>query len=275
MSHLIASMSIRELRQAIEDGGLSHAGVTEKSELRELAAQALQIGTAIVATPAVAARHESIESPHATPADMESPTREWLPSAAYRKNRDFRSVALDEDAAPASARSLSCVALGVLVLACVNNSWPLHVGAWWTALDAVASDMLLQRSSGVGDATASHTRFFCGNFGLLLLDMAHAARVRSLLETMVRVTMMRGAQSAGLVTYTTKEGGVRRRVVNGKRTDLCELLMRAVGRYVQPSRLSAPQLFQVISGPPTLAAAAAAAAATLPAAADGHSALRA
>ena len=34
-----------------------------------------------------------------------------------------------------------------------------------------------------------------------------APLVKALLETMVRVTMMRGAQSAGLVTYTTSSAG--------------------------------------------------------------------
>ena len=45
MSHVVASMTVRELRQAIEDGGLSSRaiGVTEKAELRELAALALQL----------------------------------------------------------------------------------------------------------------------------------------------------------------------------------------------------------------------------------------
>ena len=63
----------------------------------------------------------------------------------------------------------------------------------------------------------------CGNFGLLLLDKAAAGKVKTLLETMLRVTMMRGAQSAGLVTYVGAAGekkGFRRRVVNGKRTDV-------------------------------------------------------
>ena len=39
--------------------------------------------------------------------------------------------------------------------------------------------------------------FYCGNFGLMLLDNV-GAPLRALLATMCRVTMMRGAQSAGL-----------------------------------------------------------------------------
>ena len=42
---------------------------------------------------------------------------------------------------------------------------------------------------------------WCGNFGLLLLDSEHASK--SSISTMLRVTCMRGAQSAGVVTYSS------------------------------------------------------------------------
>ena len=45
-------------------------------------------------------------------------------------------------------------------------------------------------------------------------DGEDADKVKALLETMMRVTMMRGAQSAGLVTYAKDGKGVRRRVVS-------------------------------------------------------------
>jgi hypothetical protein len=54
-------------------------------------------------------------------------------------------------------------------------------------------------------------RFFCGNFGLLLLSQASSKRVKHLLRRMLATTVMRGAQSAGLVTYQ-KSRGVRHRV---------------------------------------------------------------
>ena len=87
----------------------------------------------------------------------------------------------------------------------------------------------------------------CGNFGLLLLELAAAGKAKQLLETMLRVTMMRGAQSAGLVTY--KSGGalpkgIRKRVVNGKRTDLCTLLLNKYSSELEAASISAPQLFQ-------------------------------
>ena len=117
-------------------------------------------------------------------------------------------------------------------------------GLGWTAFDAMASDLL---QLGVAQGSSGE-RFFCGNFGLVLLESAHASKVKSLLEKMIRVTMMRGAQSAGLVTYESTgenaQRGVRRRVVNGKRTDLCSLLLRQYECLLQPARMSAPCLYQ-------------------------------
>lgn len=82
----------------------------------------------------------------------------------------------------------------------------------------------------------------CGNFGLLLLDLAASGRIDDLLATMLRVTMARGAQSAGLVTY--KDGkGTRKRVVNGKRTDLCDKLMQMFSRELSRT-FTRPTIFQ-------------------------------
>jgi hypothetical protein len=131
------------------------------------------------------------------------------------------------------------------MISCLYDRGAL-AGAWLTAFDALSSDLL-----GAGGACRSEhaETFFCGNFGLVLLELAHADKVKLLLDTMMRVTMMRGAQSAGLVTYVGTHGscdckGVRRRVVNGKRTNLCTLLLREYERLLKPSRLTAPQLFQ-------------------------------
>ena len=86
--------------------------------------------------------------------------------------------------------------------------------------------------------------FFCGNFGIMLLDNLASPQVKEILSTMLRVTMMRGAQSAGLVTYDAKGAGTRKRVVNGKRTDFGDLLMAKFGAQVNTGAISAPQLFQ-------------------------------
>jgi len=110
---------------------------------------------------------------------------------------------------------------------------------WLTAFDGLLTDLL-------GFVAADDT-FFCGNFGLLLLDKAAASHVRKMIEKSVRVTMMRGAQSAGIVTYVPKGKGamgIRKRVVNGKRTDLCDLLMAKCGSKLSTSAVSSPQLFQ-------------------------------
>ena len=87
---------------------------------------------------------------------------------------------------------------------------------WLTAAEAVSSDLVMRHC-----AAADH--FHCGNFGLLLFDVTSKKLVIPVLRTMLRVTMMRGAQSAGVVTYVRRKKvmhGVRSRVVNGKRTDL-------------------------------------------------------
>ena len=99
----------------------------------------------------------------------------------------------------------------------------------------------------------------CGNFGLLLLDARQTALVLELLRKMLEVAMVRGAQSAGLVTYSAvRVGGVyrdsfgcRSRVVNGKRTNLATLLLDKFLRQLERRRIhgtfgaiEAPQLFQ-------------------------------
>eukprot|EP00667_Euglena_gracilis_P026676 EG_transcript_32337 len=68
------------------------------------------------------------------------------------------------------------------------------LGVAVTALEAICSDLL-----GLY-ASAPHT-FFCGNFGLLLLTMASKGKVLTTLQRMIAITMMRGAQSGGVVTY--------------------------------------------------------------------------
>lgn len=89
------------------------------------------------------------------------------------------------------------------------------------ALDSVCSDLFLI------DPSSSKNVFKCGNFGILLLGQENRDRAISILRTMVRVTMMRGAQSGGVVTYVPQGKGlrgIRSRVVNGKRTDLSVLV---------------------------------------------------
>ena len=78
--------------------------------------------------------------------------------------------------------------------------------------------------------------------------------VMELLRKMLEVTMTRGAQSAGLVTYRQAGGdaqGCRARTVSGKRTDLARLVLSKFSRVIERRRpllgaglIAAPQLFQ-------------------------------
>lgn len=80
-------------------------------------------------------------------------------------------------------------------------------------------------------------------------------QVVKLLRGLVQVTMLRGAQSAGIATWHlhakrrpaligTKRRGVRVRVVNGKRTDLSELLIAKCERDGLFDGIHAQQIFQ-------------------------------
>ena len=107
----------------------------------------------------------------------------------------------------------------------------LQAAAWLTALDGVCSDLL-----ELEGPMCNHCRdmFRCGNFGVIVIDPERRKAAIDILKTMVRITMMRGAQSGGVVTYVPSSGGakgftgVRSRVVNGKRTDLSDLVAAKV-----------------------------------------------
>ena len=120
------------------------------------------------------------------------------------------------------------------------------IAAVVTALEAVSTDLLgLGVPSSLGavassSSSSSSVTLLCGNFGVILINAAWAGKKEALdiLEKMIEVTMMRGAQSGGVVTYASGPGGgkspegvnappqlrgIRTRVVNGKRTTLSEL----------------------------------------------------
>lgn len=95
-----------------------------------------------------------------------------------------------------------------------------------TAIEAVATDLLQFGSVGV-------TTLLCGNFGLILINPMwfsepdYGKSSLQILQKLVEITMMRGAQTGGVVTWAGKPNGgelagIRSRVVNGKRTDLSE-----------------------------------------------------
>ena len=115
-----------------------------------------------------------------------------------------------------------------------------------TAIEAVWTDLLRLPVIPLFGPASQHyaglTTFFCGNFGLIVINSAWTSKdngrhALDLLERMVNVTMMRGAQSGGVITYCRSKRlpakanpvvGVRSRVVNKKRTDLSKLIRAKV-----------------------------------------------
>eukprot|EP00957_Ditylum_brightwellii_P186265 14180329-Ditylum_brightwellii.AAC.1 len=145
---------------------------------------------------------------------------------------------------------------------------PIVLAAVVTAMEAVSTDLFRLMQCGAilpfsihpSSTTRSATvTFFCGNFGVVLLNQAwmrmpssssdgkksssSQPAVLDILEKMANVTMMRGAQSGGIVTYLQSSLpkkshqliATRSRVVNRKRSDLSKLLRNKVQRDVFPS----------------------------------------
>ena len=129
---------------------------------------------------------------------------------------------------------------------------PLLTAAWLTALEAVSSDLLC-----LGSTASRGERFSCGNFGILLLECTGFNKrfLLPALRRMMRVTIVRGAQSAGVVVYRRHTFrrraliGKRLRVVSGKRTDLPTQLLGSgwadcLNTSLQPTEDAPPQFWQ-------------------------------
>lgn len=89
-----------------------------------------------------------------------------------------------------------------------------QLAAYVTAMDAIWTDLLQMDpypffTSGFSfndDTNTSRVVFFCGNFGIILLHSSwcddHGGRsALDILQKMIEVTMMRGAQSGGIVIF--------------------------------------------------------------------------
>jgi len=127
------------------------------------------------------------------------------------------------------------------------------------ALDGACTDVFGVGKWGVGASTV-----LCGNFGIVLLNAAWARTeggraAFDALEKMVYVTMMRGAQSGGVVTFDEmgpepREGraralrGSRSRVVNAKRTDLSKLVRAKVERDSGGRKMTRQSITRVFAG---------------------------
>jgi len=139
----------------------------------------------------------------------------------------------------------------------IHRAW--RFAAFVTVFDAFCTD-------GVALLTSSTSRvMLCGNFGVVLLNAAWATSKNGssafdVLEKMVNVTMMRGAQSGGVVTFSdhgSRSGdqgkarslaGERSRVVNMKRTDLSKLVRAKTERESGGRKLGNTKITRLFAG---------------------------
>ena len=71
--------------------------------------------------------------------------------------------------------AIACVVTYVCTLVTSECMSPLALAVWWTALDAVASDLLQLCGT-------STSRFHCGNFGVIVLRHLARARITGMLR---------------------------------------------------------------------------------------------
>jgi hypothetical protein len=112
----------------------------------------------------------------------------------------------------------------------------LQLAAMITAVEAVTTDLLRWHTfiPLITSSRDSSLLFYCGNFGIIVLHQSWFAnktgrKALDVIEKMISVTMMRGAQSGGVVTFiphgsSSNLKGTRSRCVNKKRTDLSKLV---------------------------------------------------
>lgn len=122
----------------------------------------------------------------------------------------------------------------------------LTTAAYATAFESVVTDLLgivPHHPSASSSFAEEGFYLFCGNFGVILFNSNWLSEdggktALDVMEKMISVTMMRGAQCGGVLTYEEKASssrgdmpqmnGRRSRVVNGKRTDLSKGIRRKV-----------------------------------------------
>ena len=121
----------------------------------------------------------------------------------------------------------------------------LILTAYATALEALVTDLFQFTPLTTNKTLSSNSMiFYCGNFGLIILnpmwlhhknERGNCHSAMAILKDMIRTTMMRGAQSGGVVTFEPTSGNseatmeaTRSRVVNMKRTDLSERIIAQV-----------------------------------------------
>lgn len=129
--------------------------------------------------------------------------------------------------------------LAVIVLCLSNNTPHVRLAFCMTAVEAFSTDAWgWKQCRGV---------FRCGNFGLVVLSDKNKQVALDIIRAMVSVTMIRGAQAGGVLTYRKGKGGlrgIRSRVAKGKRQDLSVLLDKKVRRAIRFKALvSGPRVY--------------------------------
>ena len=130
------------------------------------------------------------------------------------------------------------------------------VAALFTAFEAITTDFMGWNPILPLNVGTIRQTFYCGNFGVILLNQCWfknretEAAALDTLQQMIEVTMMRGAQSGGVVVYHPIESkdksnpnkairskAVRSRVVNKKRTDLSKLVRSKVEKDLRKTSI--------------------------------------
>ncbi|KAL3922859.1 MAG: hypothetical protein SGILL_001978 [Bacillariaceae sp.] len=142
------------------------------------------------------------------------------------------------------------------IFRCKHNKFYILRNPWVqaslaTATEALASDLL-------GFSSWKKTTFLCGNFGVILLNQKawtstpddYGKTALDLLEKMIEITMMRGAQTGGVLAWSGNDGAnpIRVRVVNGKRSDLSEKLRKALNHKICSNRNRIDPSIRVLLG---------------------------
>ena len=176
----------------------------------------------------------------------------WMVSCLVALGIDYvRNRGIASEAATTTTTTTTTWSCALQWAACVTAAEALWTDLLQWPILPIQSSFLAWPAGG-GAVLIPHV-FACGNFGMLLLhpawwrnqhsDARDGPAALSILETLIQVTMMRGAQSGGVVCFhprpssktATSTGqdsvslvGVRSRVVNRKRTDLSVLLRHKV-----------------------------------------------
>eukprot|EP00186_Timspurckia_oligopyrenoides_P003321 CAMPEP_0182449044 /NCGR_PEP_ID=MMETSP1172-20130603/31509_1 /TAXON_ID=708627 /ORGANISM="Timspurckia oligopyrenoides, Strain CCMP3278" /LENGTH=1335 /DNA_ID=CAMNT_0024646139 /DNA_START=350 /DNA_END=4357 /DNA_ORIENTATION=- len=126
----------------------------------------------------------------------------------------------------------------------------LKVSAVWTFGEALQSDLF-----GLFIQSEYHNvgHFFCGNFGALVMGSPKYIRnhIEVALEDMIKMTMLRGGQAGGIVTYfpsffnSGSYTSSRIRIVNSKRANLAESIVFRL-RIVERIRAIASVLHSIV-----------------------------